>query len=354
MGRLTSCNRRPATGTRTCIYCLETKPSGAFNREHVMHRAFGSFTGNNLVLDCVCKQCNDFFAENIDRKFGRDSVEGLFRFLMGIKSTAKFTRVPDATTRVEFREGDSVGAVGHLTRSADGGPELGVDFDPYFALSEAEDGPKTWFARDALPARDRLGEHGFGKTPFCVHTRGMSVEEAAAVLQAKGYTANHEFRTWWPQEERVATNTIGVIGVPEMRSAAKIAMNYLAHIAGPAVARAVQFDDVRRFVRHERGFPNVNVSENNVQVVRRDHGQAIRGHYVAVQTQPNGVILAQVSVLQKLKYIIPLSTSPFAVALPALSHGHAWDIDAHTVKAFDVPPFTPGRALKPRSAFPAP
>jgi hypothetical protein len=99
MALITSRNRRPAARTRTCIYCNETKPSGAFNREHVMHKAFGTFT-NNLVLDCVCRQCNSTFGDGIDLKFGRDSVEGFFRFLMGMKSTADFVPYgPAATTR---------------------------------------------------------------------------------------------------------------------------------------------------------------------------------------------------------------------------------------------------------------
>jgi hypothetical protein len=254
---------------------------------------------------------------------------------------------------VEFREGDSVGTVGYLTRSRDGGPELGVDFAPAFGLSETEDGPKRWFARDALPTRDRLAEHGFGTKAFYLHTRGMFVEEAQAVLGARGYTVNHKFRSWWPEEERIATTTIGVIGIPEMRAAAKIAMNYLAYVTSPAVARAHQFDDVRRFVRHNLGFPNVNVSQNNVQVVRRDDQAPVRGHYVAIQTQRNGIVMAQVSVLQKVKYILPLSTTPFLVAQPRLSHGHAWDIDARIVRPFDVPPFTPGPALPARSVPPA-
>jgi len=33
-----------------CIWCLETKPESAFNREHVIPEAFGKFE-NNLVLN---------------------------------------------------------------------------------------------------------------------------------------------------------------------------------------------------------------------------------------------------------------------------------------------------------------
>ena len=117
----------------------------------------------------------------------------------------------------------------------------------------------------------------------------------------------------------MATTTVGVISVPEMRAAAKIAMNYLAHVAGQGIVRSLQFDDVRLFVRHARGWPRVSVTENNLQVLRKEDGQPVRGHYVAVQTQPNGIIRAQVSVLLKLKYIVTLSTVPFAVGIPRVS-----------------------------------
>ncbi len=339
--------RKRADTLRVCIYCLERKPVSAFNREHVMHQAFGLFNCN-LVLDCVCISCNDFFSGDIDLKFGRDSVEGFFRYLSGMKSTAEYKSLGRrSTTRVEFRDGDSVGAAGYLVPSKDGGPDLGVDFAPQFGFSLTEDGPKTWFPRDELPTRERLGEHGFGKGPFVVHTRGMFLEEAQTLLKAKGYPLNHEFRTWYPEDERVATTTIGLIGRPEMRVAAKIAMNYLAHVAGPCIVRAPQFDDLRRFVRHDLGPSRVHVSENNLQPVRIGDGQPVRGHFVAVHTQPNGVILAQVSVLQRLKYIMPLNTIPFALGIPYVASAHFWEIDAKIVKRFTMPPWSPGPNLSP-------
>jgi hypothetical protein len=331
---------------RVCIYCVETKPESAFNREHVMQAAFGLFK-DNLVLDCVCKDCNDFFSKDVDLKFTRDSVEGFFRYVTGMKSTADYKSLgPRSTTRVEFREGDSVGAIGYLAPSRDGGADLGFDFAPQFGFSVTEDGPKTWFHRDTLPIVQQLAEHGFDPTEGCfIHTRGMFVEDAAALLASKGYKTN-EFRRWYPDDERLATTTVGVISHPEMRAAAKIAMNYLACVAGPAVARSPQFDDVRRFVRHARGWPPVSVTENDVEVLNKEDGRPVRGHYVAVQTQPNGIILAQVSVLLKLKYMMTLSTSPFAIGIPAVSSAHFWDIDARVVRNFKMPPWTPGRELK--------
>ena len=332
---------------RVCIYCVERKPASAFNREHVMLAAFGMFEGN-LVLDCVCWDCNDFFSKHVDLKFARDSVEGFFRYVTGVKSTADYISLGSrSTTRVEFAEGESAGATGYLAANPEGGPELRVEFTPQIGFSVTEEGRKTWFAAHALPTRDGLSEHGFDpKAPFFLHTRGMAVEDARPLLEAKGYKVTNDFRSWYPPDERVATTTVGVISHPEMRAAAKIAMNYLAYVTSPGLVRAVQFEDVRRFVRHGRGLPRVSVTENNLQVLGKD-GQPVRGHYVAVQTQPNGVVLAQVSVFLKLKYILALSTVPFAVSVPRVSSAHFWDIDARIVKPFQMPPWIPGPQLPP-------
>lgn len=39
----------PLEEMRTCIYCLEEKPASAFNREHVVHRAFGHFQAEHTA-----------------------------------------------------------------------------------------------------------------------------------------------------------------------------------------------------------------------------------------------------------------------------------------------------------------
>ncbi|MBK8223030.1 MAG: hypothetical protein IPK73_18600 [Candidatus Obscuribacter sp.] len=74
--------------TKDCIYCKESKDVGLFNREHVIPQSMGRYD-QNLVLDCVCKQCNDFFSASLDGILGRDSLEALLRFKYGLKSVSK-------------------------------------------------------------------------------------------------------------------------------------------------------------------------------------------------------------------------------------------------------------------------
>jgi hypothetical protein len=64
--------------TRKCIYCLQTKPVSDFNREHVISRFMGTYE-NAVVLNHneVCKECNDFFCENLENALSFDSLEGL-------------------------------------------------------------------------------------------------------------------------------------------------------------------------------------------------------------------------------------------------------------------------------------
>ena len=65
-----------------CIYCGSTTlPT---NREHVMSRALGTFEQNG-TLDCVCDECNKYFADNLELPLGRDSREALFRIDLGLK-----------------------------------------------------------------------------------------------------------------------------------------------------------------------------------------------------------------------------------------------------------------------------
>jgi hypothetical protein len=68
-----------------CIYCMnERDRTEVKGREHVLHRAFGSFK-KSPTLDCVCDVCNGYFGETIDLHYARDSWEALLRLFHGIK-----------------------------------------------------------------------------------------------------------------------------------------------------------------------------------------------------------------------------------------------------------------------------
>src|SRR4051812_37658358 len=66
--------------TAKCLYCDETKPLAAFNREHVLPEAFGKYEDNLVLHHRVCADCNTHLGRELDLPLARDSKEGLDRF----------------------------------------------------------------------------------------------------------------------------------------------------------------------------------------------------------------------------------------------------------------------------------
>src|SRR5207245_8273211 len=54
-------------------------------REHVLSKAFGAFARAPVLHRCVCRQCNQFFADNLEVRFARGGFEGMLRYEHGVR-----------------------------------------------------------------------------------------------------------------------------------------------------------------------------------------------------------------------------------------------------------------------------
>lgn len=328
---------------RVCIHCLEKKHESAFNAEHVIPQAFGKFEPN-AVLDCVCTACNKYFGDTIDMKLARDSLEGIDRFWSGIKPASEFKSLGTrSTTKVKFKDGAVQGGFGYPAANPDG-DDLRVFALPQVGIEQKPD-PMKWFLVDELPEREQLPQHGVDlKREFFIHVREMSAEDAGALLASKGYTKLDPFTATTPPIDIIDTETVGIVGRPEKRAATKIALNYLAWVVGPAAIRAAPFDDVRSFARHDHGDSRVHISKNPWRFLRNGRDPS-RGHYLSVQTMPSGRIVAQVSLMLQLRYVVHLMSANFVTGTRVVSSAHFFDIDTWTVRPIPVPRLVPGEQL---------
>ena len=78
----------------TCIWCTQSKPTTAFNREHVIPESFGLFESGFTLINTVCTACNDFFSRELELALARDSFEGYQRYHYGQKRTSEFGVAP--------------------------------------------------------------------------------------------------------------------------------------------------------------------------------------------------------------------------------------------------------------------
>jgi len=323
-----------------CIYCLEDKDASAFKgREHVTPQAFGLFT-NNLVLKCVCDDCNRYFGRELDLKLARDSPEAFDRITVGLKPATEFESLgPRSTSHVEFQEGPLVGGKGYAVASRDGGETLGVLAFPQVWFAHAADGPYEKFRADNVPTKEELVARGY-KPGIPLFVRTFEIEDPTAFLASKGFKLDGEPRRLDEQPEgRVRIENVLRIAEPEFRAATKIALNYLAAVIGWETALDPIFGNARNFARYgkTRGRVRVYAFENRWFLGRK-------GHYVSLR-RAEDMIVAQLSLLMRTQYIVVLADGDTSVTIS--STAHVFDLDDGRLKEIEPLPLVPGRSLKP-------
>ena len=322
---------------KRCIYCLNEKDESLFNREHVVPEAFGTFKGN-LVLDCVCQSCNSFFSKELDLKLARDTIEGLERFKSGLKQPQEFKSLGKrSTSRVEIvQDGPMKGVICEMRPKSDY-PGFDIEPLPQIGLSNNEDGPFDFFLLDELPAKDELEKMGYapGSEVF-MRVWGTTLDEAISRLEPRGVQKGEELGQTMPDKGVVKSEYVFRISHPEFRAVTKIAMNYLAYVAGAGIVLMPQFNEARRYVTD-----GVRPSEQIVSIIpvvhftRQSTDQKMTAHFVSIERR-GMLIVAQVSLLCLIRYAIVLSRAPFALEF-TLNSGHLFDLDRRQVTTFNPP-----------------
>jgi hypothetical protein len=93
------------------VYLLQAA-GRAFNREHVIPQAFGSYGAETLVLiNMVCSECNSTLGGTLDQIFSRDSYEGLLRSQSLEEGQTRGERFESRRFRIYLRDEERYGIV---------------------------------------------------------------------------------------------------------------------------------------------------------------------------------------------------------------------------------------------------
>jgi hypothetical protein len=328
---------------RRCIYCLCQKPVNEFNTEHVLNQAFGRFK-NSLTVDCVCTTCNQEFGDSFDRKLARDSLEGIARVKDGLHPARAFKgEGARTTTMVRFEDGPLTGAHGRYA-PLPGGNELGVAPLPQIGFARSPADVFEWWRLHEVPTKTEVAAClglSCGDS-LVIQIQGMPFETARALLETKGYENLPPVIELGRPNGNARTETIWIVGAPEFRAITKIAISYLACTVGPGIACMPQFNEARRFVTEgvEPAYSLVQATENPWAVDRNIDGAPAHGHYLAIQTIGEQLVVGQVSLLLRLRYIVTLARGGFSLPID-FSAAHFFDVDTKTVSQVSPPPLNP-------------
>jgi hypothetical protein len=216
-----------------------------------MSRALGTFE-QNWTLDCVCDECNQYFADNLELPLGRDSREALFRIDLGLKPAGAAAQLLNRRVKTTVQDPGQFDGIRVLLRPSEDGtetipvpvPQVGLrrDGDEWRFLTERE-----------LTAENTLEFKESPALEVRIYGIGADCDRLKQRLIALGIGFVETHRTTnQPITEQSALTVVYDINVDEtiVRAACKIAFNYAAKVLGPETVRDARFDAARRFVRY--------------------------------------------------------------------------------------------------------
>jgi hypothetical protein len=216
-----------------------------------MSQALGTFE-HNWTLDCVCDECNKYFADNLELALGRDSREALFRIELGLKSATGASQLLNRRIKTSLQDpGQSHGIRVVMMSSDDGGGMVPV---PVPQVGFRTPGKEWHF----LIERELTPEHlrpfqGASPVAIRIHGVGQDCERLRQKLADLGIEFSETHRALdQPITEQRTIAVLYDINNDEtiVRAACKIGFNYAAKVLGCAAVRASGFDSARRFVRY--------------------------------------------------------------------------------------------------------
>lgn len=321
---------------RKCIYCLEYKVPSMFNREHVIPESMGLFE-SNLILYCVCKECNSYFGGTIDATLGRGSLDALLRHQHNLKPLSKLNELDK---QLSFTATAGMGAwAGAMLKPYEFDSKIATKPKSQIGFLNKTTGNYEYFLPNHLP--DFSKRTDLNKDNFQLFASDDDeLNKLAENLPLEVH--NPEIHGALPDSQHeVITGDVTfqvVIDTRIKRAFAKIGFNYFACVAQARGLESLIYSDkldpVRSYIRYENGsaFDPVEVTTEPMLAIDTPQLRHTVSHLLALDWHKlnTGQIDLEVSVslFNSVTYRIVLVPNYTDRPLPDIFSGHEFD---HTV-----------------------
>ena len=314
-----------------------------------------TFEPNNLVLnDCqVCKACNRFFGDQIEIWLGRSSFEALMRFQLGQSKLSKFSNYRGYRVNLRVPPGFPwEGARLKINADVASGI-LFVDLIPQIGVKRPSDQSFRFFTEEeflAAPAEQIGIQRG---SNHCILSPDTSIQERLILLaksRVPRFRLEGQMQTP-PSVDHDGQMTVEISAALNnalARAVAKIAFNYMTHVAGNRLTLGPSFSAIRRFIRHDEGPWGDFVSVNHKPILANDgaHYRITQGHLIVLEWRPqNDDIVVRFSPFNVLTYEIVLARSCRELWRP-IDCGHCFDWESRKVSSLASSRFPPSPVFR--------
>jgi hypothetical protein len=339
-----------------CIYCLEDKTVEEFNIEHVIPQSFGSFENNFTLTETVCVDCNQYFGNELELSLGRDTYEGLLRYIYKVKASKAFKFLNNKRLLFRLKEkGPWEGAIVQFKYSEEQN-EVVVDPINQVGLQKRGGGEWEFFEIKDIRSKDDLEGQGFivkgERTLKFLFKSTEQLKEMREQLGVKGFkveTLGEEKMPLESNEKEINIEIRGTIDRVIHRAIAKIAFNYLAYQEGRDFVLGDNFNEIRIFVRYgeHRDVKQrlVTIQKEPILYPERRFGlQETNGHMITLEWNASKTSLtSQVTLFNEIVYRIILCRYYWGV-YREIATGHHFDLESKKIsklttfpKAFYIP-----------------
>ena len=301
---------RPGSVTRTvsnpqfdCIYCRSTVlPT---KREHVISQALGTFE-QNWTLDCVCDECNEYFANSLELALGRDSREALLRIELGLKPTTGASELLNRRIKTSLQDPGQFHGIRVLMVPSDDGADVEPIPIPQVGFRREDEDWCFLTERELTP--DGL-ERFQGSSPVQIKICGIGedCQRLRRRLAELGIEFSETHRLLdQPITEQSSISVLYDIHNDEtvVRAACKIGFNYAAKVLGCETVRRSDFDAARRFVRYGEEPVRLATAQQQSILVGQD-AETARVHACGIGWD-RGYLCVVVSLFNELTYALRL------------------------------------------------
>jgi hypothetical protein len=332
-----------------CIYCTRDIPEIGFkSREHVVPKAFGTFSPDNLTLrSLVCDECNHFFGNSIDLILARGSIEAMDRLAYGIKPSDEAKDLRQERIQFTYAQAGPWKGI-KLELKADSRSKNGLIVEP---LPQIRFAKKSGDSFIYIPLKLLEDEHAplpdgidLKKCFLLIVNSNETKSRIIRALKSRNIDYFEKESTSLPFQpgKELLVNLETVVDIPIRRCIAKIGLNYLAYVQIKATnierARTFilknDFSRIRDFIRNgiDASYPLVIVDSRPILADDFKTLRRTSGHIVTVDwTSDKCSVFSQISLFNRLRYRVCLARDFTGVFQPICS-GHLFDIKNKTTK----------------------
>ena len=257
--------------TYQCIYCKKHKTADKFNREHVISRMLGTYENAPVLGNHeVCKECNDYFCNEIENKVSLDSLEGFLRIQHDHKKHS--TRRAVGKTRLVVKGQNGIFKNLQFFVSSNPNNLEGIQLEAVPVIGIISDVNKNEYEYYPLGEVPQCTDEIYNrikqsKAPIIFF--GLEKDDVESELISKGFNVTLKNLSTdlsiqdVTNENEVFLDIKCTIDSLLERLAAKNVFNYICYSYGKDFVLNSEFDNIRSFIRYGRVTSPIKLSTSN-------------------------------------------------------------------------------------------